>query len=456
MRIFFLISFLFALYSCNNDLNTIGDTMIPADGYVEITTYEIEESSTIRLDSFPTSVNILSTYLNSNQLTLGKITDQTTGVTTATPYFQIAGNGFASNLNFNDNYTYDSLTLSLPYNNKTHSLLAGDTTQLQTFYLYRLKDYPRMDYDEPCIFNNFKLPYFDGEANKLATLQLRFEKEYLNNSIRYFKLKDDLGQELFDLMRAKDSMFIYPVDFMNYFKGFAIVPDEDNTALLPIDASALSLTCHYHLGDATYTFSLPAVGGYYAFSNIEHTPQPGSVLNGINWNKPVAFTEDNFAVIQGLDGYMLKLKLPYLPPLEDYKTILKVEIELKPRLVNYENIPEPTNQNPIQVFVLDKYSKLISALSDYAGNAVYGYLQSNPNYPDERKYVIDITDYYTNMVSSGVNLDPQLNLAIGLQGTPRQVGVNEFNTMVGTNSTTFARLIIEELPVLKIYYAKYK
>ena len=41
MRIVFLAGLLFALYSCNNDLNTIGDTMVPAEGYVNIETFEI-------------------------------------------------------------------------------------------------------------------------------------------------------------------------------------------------------------------------------------------------------------------------------------------------------------------------------------------------------------------------------------------------------------------------------
>ncbi len=71
MRIVFLAGLLFALYSCNNDLNTIGDTMVPAEGYVNIETFDIE-TSTVRLDSFPTSLNILSNMLESNQLTLGK------------------------------------------------------------------------------------------------------------------------------------------------------------------------------------------------------------------------------------------------------------------------------------------------------------------------------------------------------------------------------------------------
>jgi len=424
--------------------------MIPAEGYVEVVTQNIEESYTIRLDSFPTSINVLSSYLNSNQLTLGKIEDKTTGTTIATPFFQIVGNGFDSRLNFNDNYTYDSLTLRIAQSYQSLTLLAGDTTSLQTFYLHRLTDYPRINYDDPCIYENSE---FDYEEEPLGKLQLRFEQNYLKNSNLYFKLDDNLGRELFYLMQGHDSIFIHSFDFINYFNGLVIVPDEGNSALFPINANTLALTCHYHLGNSNYTFSLPAAGGYYAFTNITHTPT--EILKGISWFNPRPFNETQFSVIQGLDGYMLKLRLPYLPPKEDFKTIIKAEIELTPRLINFENIPEPT-KNYIQVFTLDKYSKLTGPLSDHSGNAVYGYLKVNPFYPDQRKYVIDITDYYISMANNNSNIDPQLNLAIGLQGTPRQIGVAEIPTMVGSVATSFERLILDDIPVLKIYYAKYK
>ena len=272
MKIFFLLSFLFVLYSCNNDLNTIGDSMIPANGYVEIVTQDIENSYTIRLDSFPTSINALS-YLSSTQLTLGKIEDKTTGTTIATPYFQIIGNGYDSRLNFNDNYTYDSLTLNIATNYQALTLLAGDTTSLQTFYLHRLTDYPRMDYDNPYIYNNDEFSY---EKESLGRLQLRFEKNYLENSNLYFKLNDDLGRELFHLMQGKDSIFLpaNAYDFIRYFNGLVIIPDENNSALLPIDASTLSLTCHYHLGTSPYSFSIHYFTIFYIHCQYNSVPTP--------------------------------------------------------------------------------------------------------------------------------------------------------------------------------------
>lgn len=182
MRIVFLAGLLFALYSCNNDLNTIGDTMVPAEGYVNIETFDIE-TSTVRLDSFPTSLNILTNMLESNQLTLGKMTDKTTGVTTATPYFQLIGSGNTGIPNYDDNYVYDSLTLAFPFKYDETKILAGDTATLQTYRVYRLKNFPPTDFDDPCIYSNETLPLYDPEK-PLATLSVRLEKQFSRKEIK--------------------------------------------------------------------------------------------------------------------------------------------------------------------------------------------------------------------------------------------------------------------------------
>ena len=253
--------------------------MVPAEGYVNIETFDIE-TSTVRLDPFPTSLNILTNMLESNQLTLGKMTDKTTGVTTATPYFQLIGSGNTGIPNYDDNYVYDSLTLAFPFKYDETKILAGDTATLQTYRVYRLKNFPPTEFDDPCIYSNDTLPLYDPE-NPLATLSVRLEKQFFTqrNKEAYFKLDNALGRELFGLIRRQDSILDQSnaLDFMRYFAGLTIVPDKDNMALLPIDGSRLSLTCHYHLDvkTGTYTFQPLAAyssGGYYAFPNIEHTP----------------------------------------------------------------------------------------------------------------------------------------------------------------------------------------
>ena len=129
--------------------------------------------------------------------------------------------------------------------------------------------------------------------------------------------------------------------------------------------------------------------------------------------------------------------LPFKTDVNTYRTILKVEIVLEPKVDNFEDIPEPSI---IQVFTLDKYSRITGILTDLSGNPVYGYPEINPNYKEDRKYRIDITDYYNSIVS-GVSggIDPELYLLVGLQGTPVQVGTREIKTFVGTNNLSFQR-----------------
>ena len=383
---------------------------------------------------------------------------------TATPFFQIVGS--ESYLDPDKGYVYDSLTMDFPFDYTKTKILAGDTTSMQTYRLHRLTEHPLINYNEPCIYNNYNLSY---EPDALASLSLRLEKDYLSNPAigntgtdrLRFKLNDNLGRELFQLKLAQDSIFKYPTEFIRYFKGLAIVPDPSNSALIPIDISLLSLKCHFHLGsdNTTGSFTLPAyamnseLGQYYAFTNLKNTPTPW--LDGVNWKNSVPFTEARQAVIQGLNGYAIRMKLPFIANTNAYTTILKAEIILKPIIGNAEDIPELKNTS-LQVFTLDKNLRLTSILTDLSGNGVYSSLIVNPNYQDSKSYVIDITDYYNTMITSGSATDPQLNILIGLRGAPTQIGYDETKTMVGAVATTFDRVVVDELPTLRIYYAKYK
>lgn len=307
MRIIFLAVFLSVLYSCNNDLNTIGDTLVPAEGYVNVESFDIE-TFTVQLDSFPTSLNVLSNILSSNNLIVGRMSDKVTGVTQATPYFQIMGKGNSGVPNYDDNYVYDSLTLTFPFDYSQTKILAGDTTTVQTFRVFRLEDYPRYDYDNPCIYNDATFPY--DESKPLGELNIRLERQFLSQKEDwYIKLDDALGRELFNLIRSQDSLLdqANTLDFIRYFNGLTIVPDEKNMALLPIDGSSLQLRCHYHLNDKSSTYSFNALasytsGGFYAFTNIDHDSIPNTPLAKASWKEPLPFSDGGQAVIQGLNG----------------------------------------------------------------------------------------------------------------------------------------------------------
>lgn len=89
MRLLVFIGVFFALYSCNNNLSTIGQDMINNTNHIELQTIQIEEVSTVKVDSFITSMGI--NYGNEiNKLFMGKYEDEYSGTTRAVPCFQIA------------------------------------------------------------------------------------------------------------------------------------------------------------------------------------------------------------------------------------------------------------------------------------------------------------------------------------------------------------------------------
>lgn len=436
MRIYSLLCLLLMfLYACDNDLSVIGQNLIPNDGFIEVQRFKITETSTIRLDSFPTSG--ISTII------MGKIKDNTTGTLTATPYFHLVRTGYDTRLNYEQNFIYDSLTLNFKYN----KIIAGDTTQYQTYRLYRLKEFPLYNTRNPFSYND---DHIAREDKPISTLRIYPQHE--NLSLAYFKIEGDLGRELFNRMLDKDTIYEDGLKFLRYLKGFTIESDADNCNLISIDpdASNLYLRCHYHRGESNYYFDITSVGaGYYTFTNYRH--EPSETLKGVTQRDSLQYIQGGVGVVQGLNGYMLKMHVPFVENIDSYRTIVKAEIEIKPSY--YRNNYTPIARQ-LGVFLSDRHNALLSIPTDYNGNAVYGYYYQNPSNVDDRKYTIDITDYYTNMVTNPAVADKNIYLMIGLPGSLYNLE-DHINLMQGNISSSFARMELEEVPILRIYYVQY-
>ena len=442
MRIFFIAFFLLSLYACDNDLTTIGDNLIPNDHYVEVTRFILDETSTIKLDSFPTSsMSTTSTF----QLTLGKIEDYITGITKAIPYFQVSPTGFASSVTWETNCVFDSLTLKIP----NPQILAGDTTQYQTFDLYQLDKHMIYNIDNPIFCNIDSLPWY----KKLATLTNYPQQESYTREL-YFKINDTIGQNLFNRMRSRDPMFEDNYLFMDYLKGFAIVPQDNNSVLTSLSATDIQLRCYYHIGskEGLY-FSMPTFSsGSYAYTNIKYEALESFPLKNATFLDSIPFQEGRMAVIEGMNGFMLKIKIPFIADVTKYKTIVKAEIELRPKTEVWENIPEP---QLLSVYVVSRDNYVRQTLTDNSSNTIYGILSQNVMDVDSKKYTIDLTDFYIRQVEGVQPLDKDIYLLIGLPGYIYSPW-SGYQIFAGDVYNKFQRVIFEELPVFSIYYSNYK
>ncbi len=451
------------IYACDNNIADIGQNLIYNETYVEVQRHSLHETYIVRLDSFPTSTL--------SSLTLGKIKDPVTGETTATPYFQLYRASWDPNLTSDANYAvFDSLTLNFTYT-KT---LAGDTTKIQKFSVYRLQDYPLIDIDNPYQYSNQSWPYSPDSC--LGSKSIYPQYDFVKRQMPYIKLDTEfgkaLGQELFERMKAQDPIFGGNAGgdylfFLRYFKGLVIVPDKDNNLLASIRSDSLFLRCHYTIGDKAYYFDMPALtnkktptsegGSVYAFTHIEHSPNENLRINNqpLGFNDTLSFYKNNMGVIQGLSSYMLKIQLPYIKDVNAYRTIIKAEVELETVYVEDSEIPQAQT---LGVYVMDTEGHIDYVLSDASGKEpIYGYLKQDETKPGRYSYIIDITDYYISMVESvGEPLHQSLQLLIGLPGTVFKNHIDKTQLINGDNSTTFNRAIFEKVPSLNLYYIEYK
>lgn len=438
-----LIGALFLIYACNNDLKTIGQDMVVNGNYIEEMEIPVTSVATIRLDSFITS---MGRYGNSShvisKLIVGKYQDKKTppqgGITTATPCFQITPSSYPK---IALNAVLDSTTFHIAYGGN----MWGDTIferKEQILRLYQLKKLPEFDYERGGYFYSNTPIVLDsciGENKFIPTIS------GINNS--YFRVDDSLAHDLFERIRYKRTDDIYEVSnsseyaflkFLEYFKGLAIVPDENNTCLFSIKAQADSLYLQFNYReDATIKklrFPLSQLNMQY---NQFKTDRTGTEFESLKYDTcSVSLAKAEKALTQGLTGYMVKLQLPEVPKKQVYSTIIKAQMEVNVQYIEKLPLGFPPY---ISVYTTDELNRISGQLENNTNNPVTGLLQINPTNPNKSMFVFDMTEYYQRQSAN----------AIAQKGQQVLLSVPYMNL-------SYDQLVITETPVVRFYYANYK
>lgn len=434
MKNIILICFVIIYCSCTNDVTSIGHDLIYDEDFVAVERFPITQTSTVKLDSFATSSG---SYTLLKNLMVGSAKDPFTGRTTVTPYFEIVPYGGTE---IKNTYGYDSITFNFSYSGS----IWGDTTAIQTYYVHQLKENPLPDAETDLLYNISTVPY---HPEVLGTFDLLPSKRNLQKL--YFRLDDNLGRTLFDMVKYNTEEIRNDALFINYFKGLTLIPDKNNSCVFTMSAlpDSLNVRLHFHDSDKNYTYMFAKSTEFnrYTFMHITNDAvgTPYSVLT--NQMQNLSFQDAAWGnaasgqtLTQGLTGFMIKMELPIAPAGEKYRTIVKAEIELQPE--QYANL-EFSLPSIINLYQSDSENKVITPILDAAGNAVSGVLYYNINTPEKNKYVINITDYYNNLCL-----------------TPNALENNKVIVSVPVNGmgTSYNRLTVDRIPVLKVYYAKYE
>lgn len=450
MRLFILLILTtIGLYSCNNNLTTIGQDLVFNGNDIELKTIFLTETGTVRIDSFATSSGLYGNAIS--EMYMGKYEDQYSGATEAYPCFQLVP---AYQPSIPTYYLLDSVTFHFTYAGS----LWGDTLydpKPQTYELWQLSKVPELNADDDNYFyNNDSIPW----GNLLSTIS--FLPKMRNINLVHFRLKEEskLIKEMWEYMRYGNEIFrpssggrISYYKFMEYFKGVAIKAVGETNCIMSIRAQpdSLYMRFHYHQGDDQGHFDLRLLteSTEYQYNAIYNTLPPA--LNSLKTQKDeVLFSQtatplnENYAIAQGLNGYMAKIALPQPEMLDAYTVVIKAEIEIKPYAYVYELIPLPPT---ISVYETDNINEikgyLYNALpsGNSAGTTITGTYEPNLLEPGQSRYIFDITDYYQRISS-----------------TP-QVGTTAHQMLLSIPNLTssFNRMLIREIPTLRVYYANY-
>lgn len=438
-----LIGTLFLIYACNNDLKTIGQGMVVNGNHIEEIKIPVTSVATIRIDSFITSTGRYSSSKNGiTKLIVGKYRDEETpaqgGTTTAVPCFQISPSSYPS---IAANAVLDSTTFHIHYGGD----MWGDTIfdrQEQVLRLYQLKKLPEFDYDKGGFFYNntpIELDSCIGMNRFIPTVT------GINNS--YFRVDDTLAHNLFERIRFRQDDNIYEISngseytflkFLEYFKGLAIVPDEENTCMFSIKANrdSLYLQFNYHVNNEVQKLRFPLSQQNMQYNQFL-TDRQGTPFESLtNDTSSVSLDEAGIALTQGLTGYMIKLDLPAVPKNQAYSTIIKAQMEVNVQYIERLPLGFPPY---ITVYTVDELNRITGTLANNSQSSVNGLLQINETNRNNSKFVFDMTEYYQSQAEKAPHAKGQKVLL-----------------SVPNMSLSYDQLVIKETPIVRFYYANYK
>lgn len=297
------------LISCNKDPELIGlDLLSPADrlkvGVMDTTTivaYSVYDEA-VRTDELASRFSII-----------GSIYDPVFGKTSGTLYTQVQLTDSVPA--FGTSAVCDSMILVLPY-----ASLFGDSTALQTFSVYELTESLALD--------SVYLSSMHAEYNVASLLAQKTFRPRVKDSVTValpkvhkiapmlrLKFNNALGARI---LAASANELRNNANFMQFFKGFAVVANEQNTpgkgSLVSFDLGSgyTSLRMYYHNTQDTtvYDFRMgTAAARFNQYNHFGHTNAAADFKAQLSGDTTLGLQK---LYIQALGGTKIKLRFPYL------------------------------------------------------------------------------------------------------------------------------------------------
>lgn len=396
--IFWTLLLLGIMISCDSSRNEYlaGNDWVESDVRMKLIDTLSLKMSTILMDSVITS--------GQSKILLGRTKDNVFGEVKSTSFFEFTPSVYS--VTNKTTAVFDSISLFLTYNDYYY----GDT--LKTFKLRVFPVEKRIKLrSDGYLYNTSNTNYASNEIGSASFLPRPTKEDaYLK-----IKLDDNYGQSLFNLI--KSGTVTSQEYFLNFFKGLALVPSDENQAFLSfgitdkITASNETFTTvmrmYYHSksenGTETSQYTIDFnVNSSLQYNKITHDFAGSELENLTSKNLLNSMETSNKAYQFSALGIYTKIEVPYVKNILNLYpnvTILDAKLNIKPIYGTYDRnyfLPEK-----LHYYVADKTNSILSSFTSTNSQEVSITLSENNEFLDNSEYAISVTDYLKNIVKEG-------------------------------------------------------
>jgi hypothetical protein len=370
--------------------NNIVDNNQPTD-YLLTDTLTVQ-MKTVQQDSMPTS--------GSGVLLVGKRVDPIFGTSSVQSFFQIS-QPTSIDIPLNGSQ-YDSMVLVMHPN----GYVSGDSMTVQNLNVYRVTSTIQTAKNFYYLYNNSS---FSTESTPIGSFT-GVIRPNVDKTITAH-MSDQLGTQLFNMLRDKSPDITTNATFLEFFKGLNVRAGANSQLVSAFAAndSSLYIRLYYHINEVITTvryvdFKMQASNLQFNQVTANRTGTPLASLTG-TVKELSSQNAGNQGFAQPITGAATRMDIPYITNLiylGQFFKIMKVYLSVKP--VNGSYVQD---RLPPRVALCE-----VDQLNNVTDTLTYGQLKLDNQFNDNTYYIFDITNYVikqqtaTTLTTRGLLLTP--------------------------------------------------
>ncbi len=292
---------------------------------------------------------------------------------------------------------YDSLILTLKYSGYYY----GDTLKPLKFSLHRVNEDIVYPSGGQYLYNTSSFSY---NAESIGNVE--FLPRPNSDQTVSVNMTSSIGQEFFNKLVNNADEFDSQDNFVNYFKGIAIVSDSTNSSIVGfnVNNTSMYLKLYYHNGGDVVNNPISVT--FYPclvdrqFNHITSSRSSSNFTSGLNSTPINSSNTGGYSFVQGGTGIITRVDFPSLINVLKYypnMQVLRAELDVQPIVPqDIDFLPKTLN-----LYVTNKFDDFVGIVNDANGNAEGGNLNVDGLIPSNSSYRWDVTTFVKAVL--GVN-----------------------------------------------------